>query len=336
MPQRISDYRELLFPVRSVPVFAQFVAGDETSRLRVPGRKAILDCSTNRVLSIVSENYRIVTNRDALDYAHQCCAAAFPDIPSRAWRVATADAPATGGHCHIDLVESTSKLKFDSVSPGNRPDTYGPFVRVTNSYNRTRALGFDIGFMRKVCSNGMIIPKSSVHFAFNHNTRNIGDRVRFEIKKGTFQGLRQRFLNFLEPLRQCHVPSFLLTPLALRALRVTEPRQPPGRGREAWEEINSRVDSLSRRYAGELGHNAYALTNVVSDIATRPADIGLRRRERNSLQRRAGEWLADFSSDCGRPAFDPYQYAMNLTEAVPGSGHQGAPSESSRPAVMVV
>ena len=47
--------------------------------------------------------------------------------------------------------------RFSLVSPQGRPDVFGPFIRVTNSYNALRALVFDIGFFRKVCTNGLIL-----------------------------------------------------------------------------------------------------------------------------------------------------------------------------------
>jgi hypothetical protein len=52
--------------------------------------------------------------------------------------------------CHIDLVHRTAALDFADVRAGQRPDAFGPFIRVTNSYSALRALAFDIGFYRKV------------------------------------------------------------------------------------------------------------------------------------------------------------------------------------------
>ncbi len=344
MTERINDFQQLLFPVREVPVYAALNQSDEAARIRIPGRKAIVDCSTDRILSVVSENYQLVSNRDALNYAYRCCEAAFPDIPRTAWVVSTADAPSTGGHCHFDLTETTSRIDFNGMPAEMRPDTYGPFVRVTNSYNRTRALGVTIGFMRKVCSNGMILPKSSIHFFYNHNTRRIGERIQFQIENGAFQGLKTQFLAFLEPLRQCHIPLSLHTRIALDALHITEAESRPKparratgregprprsesrakRARSSWERINSSVERLSERYAWELGPNAYSLMNVVTDLATRPADVEVRRRERHSLQCIAGRWLAAFSTACKESDFEPGRYADQLRESARMDSREGS------------
>jgi hypothetical protein len=76
---------------------------------------------------------------------------------SSEWTVKAIDAPSTAGHCCIDLVHNSTALDFSLVSPQGRPDVFGPFIRVTNSYNGLRALVFDIGFFRKVCTNGLIL-----------------------------------------------------------------------------------------------------------------------------------------------------------------------------------
>ena len=318
MAHRISDYRKLMFPVRTVNVFAELRDGVQASRQRIPGKKAIVNCTNDKVISVVSDEYQVVTNRDALDYGFRCCEAAFPDIPRSAWDVTSADAPLSGGHCHLDLAHNSALLRFDSVSAGQRPDTYGPFVRVANSYNRKRALGFTIGFMRKICSNGMIVPQSSISFSLDHNTRRMRERIEFETSRTQFQSLKTRFLAFLEPLQKCAIPTEFFRPISLLALRIPTPKDPSKRGQEAWDDFNIYVQWLSEEYIHEVGENAYALLNVVSDLASRPSEAGLRRRERHSLQRLAGAWLAAFSSECKSVSFNPARYLRTLRRADTG------------------
>ena len=65
-----------------------------------------------------------------------------------------------------DSGRRTASLDFGEIQPGKRPEAFGPFIRVTNSYNGLRALAFDIGFYRKVCRNGLIAPDTIVQFKF--------------------------------------------------------------------------------------------------------------------------------------------------------------------------
>ena len=105
----------------------------------------------------------------------------------------------------------------------------------------------------------------------------------------------------------------------LLALRVPPPKPPSKRRKEAWDRFNEHVESLSEEYISEIGDNAYALLNVISDLASRPLEAGLHRRERHSLQRLAGTWLAEFSSECKKASFYPPRYVQQLQQAATGS-----------------
>jgi hypothetical protein len=76
---RLSQIDEVLFPVEECPVFV----GDPTESgkrwLSVPDKKALVNKTTNRVLGVVSKNYRLVTNHEALDWAYECSQIAFPE-----------------------------------------------------------------------------------------------------------------------------------------------------------------------------------------------------------------------------------------------------------------
>jgi len=156
---RLTQVDDVLFPVEEHPVFVSVPTESGERRLSVPEKKAIVNKKTNRVLGVVSRGYRLVTNREALDWAYQCCQTAFPETKPGEWEVKATDAPGTAGHCFIDLVHNSAALDFQFVPAKDRPDAFGPFIRVTNSYNGLRALAFDIGFLRKVCKNGLILPK---------------------------------------------------------------------------------------------------------------------------------------------------------------------------------
>lgn len=75
------------------------------------------------------------------------------------------------------------------------------------------------------------------------------------------------------------------------------------------------IQSLSEEYIREVGENAYALLNVVSDLASRPSGADLRQRERHSLQQLAGASLAELSSECKRASFDPARCLGKLQRA---------------------
>ena len=68
------------------------------------------------------------------------------------------------------------------------------------------------------------------------------------------------------------------------------------------------------RYAQELGENAYAVFNVITEFASQPPRNRCVYRERHSLQRLAGAWLTDFSRESRKPDFDLGTHIENLTK----------------------
>ena len=99
----------------------------------VPEKKAIVNGRSHRVLGVVGRDYRLVSNREALDMAYQCCHTVFPETIQDEWEPKAVDAPSTAGYCRIDLVHNTTVLDFSFVSPSKRADVFGTFIRVTNT-----------------------------------------------------------------------------------------------------------------------------------------------------------------------------------------------------------
>ena len=203
---RIIDNHELLFPVVKEPIFAYHPRGGE--KIRIPGRMAVLNANTMDVLGVVGRDYHLVSNRKAIEYARKCASAVFEGTVEEEWEVLGADAPQSRTYCHIDLKHKTGKLDFDYVMVGTReevPDTYGPYIRVTNSYNGRRALKFAIGYYRKVCKNGMTAPGEVISFSFSHTRDDIGSKIRFVVDHESVRKMQKDFKDAFEALRRQQV-----------------------------------------------------------------------------------------------------------------------------------
>ena len=303
---RLTNLDDVLFPVEEHPVFAiaQTKAGER--RFPVQDKKAIVNRSSGRVLGVVSRGYRLVSNREALNMAHDCCRAVFPETKPGEWDVRATDAPASGGHCFIDLVHNSTALDFTFVPAKDRPDAFGPFVRVTNSYNGLRALGFDIGYYRKVCKNGLILPESVIRFKFTHLQRDIGATIRFEIDHDKLAKMKTSIGASFAALKGYAVERTKFEPLMRAVLLVHKPKSAKAETREAadWESLETHIKEMCDRYAQDLGETAYAVFNAVTEFASHPPENRCIFRERHSFQRRAGFWLTDFTRECVQPGFD--------------------------------
>ena len=313
--ERITELEDLLFPVKRVRLFAELGVDDPRRLTEVRRKSALVNSRNDRVLAIVSDSYNLVTNREALDYGMRCCQTVFPDVSPHEWKVERVDAPSTGGSCHIDLQHPSKQFQFDLRGLESQPEDYSPFVRVTNSYNGSRALGFEIGFLRVICTNGMIIPDSTVKFAFAHSTWRLRERLEFKLQENRFSVIKKRFKRFLEPLLGSSIPLSCFWPISCHALGVDGPAwREPGRHGEIWDKFKNDVRRQSELNIHQLGKNAYALFNVITYFASNPAEVPRNRRERNSLQRRAGNWLSKFHAECSKDEFSISEYVDSITK----------------------
>jgi hypothetical protein len=305
----------VLLPGEARPVFAGANGDTGGKPLPLPGKKAIVNTQRRRVLGIVSCDSRLVSNREALEWAYQCCRKVFPETKDTEWEVKETDVPATAGHCFIDLVHNSTALDFSVGAPQGRPEVFGPLNHVTNTYNGLRVLAFDIGFLRKVCKNGPILPDAIIRYKFTHMRRYIKETILFDVSHELLAKLKTSFGSYLSALRTCPVRSdqFAVFDRAVLSIRVAEKLEPKGREAADWKPLTVHLAALCDRYARELGENAYAVLNVIAEFVSHPPASRYVPRERHSLQRFAGSWLSAFAHRCQQPAFDLTTYLIELT-----------------------
>ena len=324
---RLNKIEDVDFPVKEHPVYVITGNGDSEKRLLVRDKKALVNDRNQRVLGIVSQSYRLVSNAEAIDLAYQCCKTVFPETTEIEWSINHVDAPSTAGYCHIDLVHKTALLELRDVPPEQKPDVFGPFIRVTNSFNGLRALGFDIGFYRKVCKNGLILPETVIRFKFSHSRQQIGKTLQFHVEKSRLEQLKNSFTESVARLRSCPVEFSQFEALVCAVLQLRPPKPAVIKDifssdmtaekalQPEWVALQKHLGGLNSRYAGELGHNAYAVFNVVTEFASRPLSNRCVHRDRHGMQRLAGAWLASFNSACKQPDFSIGDHLQQLLKA---------------------
>jgi hypothetical protein len=302
---RLTDIKHVLFSVDERPVFVSLGPQGNARQISVPGKKALVHRDQNRVLGIVSRSYRLVSNQEALEMAYKCCSTVFPETVAGEWSVNAVDAPSTAGYCRIDLTHNSAALDFHFVRAEDRPDLFGPFIRVTNSFNGKRALGFDIGFYRKVCKNGLIVAENIIRFKFSHMRQEIDKDIHFEVARERLAKMKTGFADALAGLRTCALPRSQFERLVrgVLLLRAPSPKNPNPREAADWQMLNTHLAVLCTRYASELGENAYAAVNAITEFASHPLDLRCVLRERHGLQRLAGSWLTLFNEARRTPDF---------------------------------
>ena len=90
-----TSVHDLLFDVDQVPIEAVVGSKGSTRRISIPGKKALLNQRTGLLLGVVSRDYRVVTNQEAVKLAQEVCEKAFPGLSTVEWEAKRASAPRT-------------------------------------------------------------------------------------------------------------------------------------------------------------------------------------------------------------------------------------------------
>jgi len=165
---RRTDLKQVIFPLRIQSVYFEEYRGENTVKRKIPHSQVIVNAETGDPISIVSKEYRVVTNEEAIEFGKKCFKELFNTVNTDDLEIFNIIAPETRSFCHIDLIHKKYQVNI------GRQEVYLPFIRITNSYNRSRALSFDIGFCREICDNGAIFEEDSIKFKFSHTKKRIG------------------------------------------------------------------------------------------------------------------------------------------------------------------
>ena len=311
--------QDLLFDVDQVPIEAVVGSNGSTRRISIPGKKALVNQRTGLVLGVVSRDYRVVTNQEAVNLARDVCEKAFPGLSSVEWEAKRAAAPRTLSYAFIDLMHKTHVLNYWD-SEIKKDDPFTPFLRVTNSFNGARALRFDIGFMRKHCSNGVIFEEEVATIKASHSKEALA-QLKIEITSRSLPQMWDEFSKFLTSVRSISMDTTQSTLALNTVLRL--PAAKPDDKKARAEGLQALSVDLSIRLTGyqkELGPNAYAVFNTLTDIAARPLDSVYFQKDRDTIEKRSGRWLKELARQSQTTGF-------NLNAWIPaweagGSGRQ--------------
>lgn len=313
---RITSFDDLKFPVKLRRIYTDL--NGEKKKIEVPNSRAVVNTESGAVLGVVNKNYELITNSEAVELGKKCCAELFGMDEATNINVFKIDAPSTASYCHIDLVHDSYRMNL--WDEAKQSDVYVPYVRITNSYNTSRALRFDIGFCRKICLNGVIFESETITFTFSHLKRELSDDISFSLENGTMTALFDKFVSYANKLRAYNISkddSFQLI-LALFGIKEKSEINFGAKNEDYWEYegllniINTRLE----KYVKETNENAYSLFNAITDLASNPIPSNRYfRREMNSMERLAGRWMNSFPIEIDKPNFDFADYLKTLKES---------------------
>lgn len=282
-----------MFPVALRDIYFEEPMDEGTLKVSIKDWKAVVEVERRRTFCVVSDDYRLVTNKEALEFGKQAFKQLFDTVNTDDLVVFNVIAPATGSSCHIDLIHKSYEVNIWSK------EVYLPYIRVTNSYNRSRALRFDLGFVRKLCDNGVIFEREAIEFKFYHTRQLIHEVIDFSKQYGKLKALEQKFVSYMTGIKDVAVPRAHALPLMVKALDMkfntgSQDKKKKRNAEKRLNEFSAYASQLVNKYYSEMGENAYAIYNAATEYASAPPQSGANLI--NGMQKRVGNWVEEFTA----------------------------------------
>ncbi len=277
-----SHWQNLLYPVELVPQDSPSLFGSQ--------KFMVVRTDTRRVLSLVTEKYSLITNAEALELGKNILEHVYNEkfnnlVPTNI--LSNAESTRFVGSFMPE------NYTFDLVSG----DKWAPFVYIQNSYDKSAPFRCWVGMGRVACLNGLIFGNVEVKISTKHKI----DNVKYEIQKKlkvyqtdlNFQTQKKLYADAFSRLTEIPVMDEWVRPLVCMAFKVSYFNNKKDLRIEI-DRINKRylkrdfasmrnkcdnlmilmkiIDNYWKHYSESLGNNAYAIYNIVSDIATHDAD----------------------------------------------------------------
>ena len=255
---------DILFKVKLQKVYSDFRFPATLFNLPVgtPNYRAIVNQSDGQIISIVGKNYQLISNEEALEKGKEIFTQLYPFVKPNELIPFKVVAPNSKASVHIDLIHESVDFKVFEQ------ETWLPFLRTTNSYNRSVALSFEIGFVRKLCSNGVLFNKQSIKLKYLHNK---GNRVDVVSAANQIKTTSNLFADQCLSLKDYAIPKELMFALVCQILNINLELPKDDQMKKKINPLQNLIELttiLTARYTNELGSNAYAAFNVVTDLVS--------------------------------------------------------------------
>ncbi|MCB0728336.1 MAG: DUF932 domain-containing protein [Ignavibacteriae bacterium] len=291
---RITDINSIDFPVRLDSVFIR--NSKKRKYKEAIGFKAVTGKTDGRekIFSLVTDNYSLITNKQALELGRKIFREYFSKESEINLSVFNVTFPETRSFCNIDLMNNLYSFNVWEK------EVYIPFMRITNSYNRTKALKFEIGFSRKWCDNGVIFEKETVSLNYIHYKKPVSEIMK-DFKPGEkidkLRILEEKFTQLMIKLREEKIDRKYFVPLTAKIFELkfkieSDNRKLREREIKRMNEFVNYCEKLGNKYSYLLGNSAYAVFNVATELANNRDFVKSHRY--NDYQTKAGKWLKAF------------------------------------------
>lgn len=260
----VNRLNEILFDVDVRPVYVGYIFPDKKAPQLMQSKKhkAIVNSSTGKLLSIVSKNYRITTNREALEMGKEVFVQLFPGYSKDKLTLFKVIAP-----------KSLTSVNFDITHPEvflniREQENWLPFLRITNSFNRRQALVLEIGFVHKLWANSVLFDPKNIDLQFSCISNK---PIRLTDKTDEIYAFSEKFRDWCDLLKSYPLSMESFFPLLCMILCINLEAPAPKQFRhkkETLNKIHTWVKHQIRNYQEILGMNAYTAFILSTDLVS--------------------------------------------------------------------
>lgn len=312
------ELQDLLFPVGLGKVEIHF---PNKNAINADFFKGVVRTDNDHVFSIVTDNYKLITNKEALDLGKDIFVKLFGKLEPDEIKPYHLLYPKTYSYCHIQLVHE--KVNFQVFEQ----DIWLPFIQISNSYNRTFALSYELGFVRKLCKNGVIYKKNTVEIKALHNkSENLDWKLIIGLEE--LKKMELEFVAYMKNLKRFYIDPKYIVPLICKVLNFDfelredlnlaisedndKKRKKIESDKKELDELKTAIKNLSEKYFNEMGHNAYAAFNILTDLISNQSNNVKKFKQftlhSTSYYYKPTEWLFDFINKIEKSDFEIKEY----------------------------
>lgn len=273
-------------------------------KLCEPNFYAIVDMEKNTVFSAVTQGYLLITNKEAYDFGKEIGRRLFHLENDGDLKSIHAELSTNRAVCMIDL-----RRKIDLCQPLMN-EGWCAFMRIVNSYNKTRKLEYIIGFYNVehkygFLDNSIAISANTAHYSkFGSYQMDIIRQIK---EKGyNVEQVELYFLSKIEALRKIPISKESILPMFCHVFGITKTKvaQPQ---RDSLINTKDYIEEHAAAYTDKYGQNAYALLNVFADYEYKYDASSLRFLLRKD-QFKLGKWVDDLINASKAPTFSITRY----------------------------
>lgn len=315
--QPIVKLKDLLFPVKLQEVYSEFLRPENlfNEQILTRNHKAVVNQTSGEIISVVGSKYKLVSNEQAIEMGKQIFTQLYPNVKSDELIPYKIFAPLSKVYAQIDLIHKDVNFSVWEQ------ETWLPYLRTTNSYNLSYALSFEIGFVRKLCSNGVLFNKRTMKLKYRHSKAN---NLEILNDKSQIKATSDIFIKQCNRLRKYEIPKELMIPLVFQTLNINLDLPDKRQIDRKLKYLNNLIEvikALTTRYFGELGSNAYAAFNVMTELVShqdRYKNLTGFNYNIHSFYSKPTDWMDDFSKKCPADRFIFKNYLGKTIESLEG------------------